>query len=806
MQTFILNGRVIVSPNMSIPPPAVCRPPIKGEDEDEALSYGHLFCAMSPDYPQLPFSLPHLLRHGPLFSCLDYNKKSLPIVRVKSLYQLRPDLLDKWIALDDFLTDVFNVLGVMAPMNVVLTLVPRETNYGKPRETEKAARGAASHALHRFQHLICLTSWSMSGYKEGIDRPDPQWVKVLLEKGFPPAMVEMLRDSPVGTFSLKTPRVGTVVNPFDEQCVIRVRRMVEAHVPIYIFWGHCNPQGKRNFQNLPDTWLPGKWVRENCYPSDEDLARAIALALAPVQRPVPLRPLPDPPRGSRQRKGETWQHFFARQETSNKEKEARETSKEKAARQQRDRNALRGRVPGRKGAAVFQWESVHGFRLRINIGHSTANQIWVSYPGGQKRYDPFTDEWDVCTEFDPTAPSEFDILEVDSDSDEGGQHAPLPMQPNSAPTPNPSAHRTATFVGDEIPQSESSGFPALDDVLQQRYGFVYSHATRLVIPPSNSNSITELAMKVCEGRAPSPMSTGLRDAAVAFLGLLVSGQPLDSVVCDMLDGSLEDEYKSGHIAPASCHFVISLDDPVAVLQIIRAQPGPDLPDVALQLASRGISFGTRTVSETVPIPTVSYAEPPVGLGFLPFHYQPLPSDYLSYLDKRDRLLRRSYGRAALMKGGIIARLARDSLGDRMDVLVQGGPSESVFKYGTAIRVGQEYLWDDDLDSNDEQVICGVYKISTGQRDFSLGEQTSDVSWWPKQSTWEVCGLNVGYWSADDEVWFQKHLEDIRNYRGAGPPPYHSAAEWRNRLKYHKATRKVVASTRDAAGKWLSSIL
>ena len=164
----------------------------------------------------------------------------------------------------------------------------------------------------------------------------------------------------------------------------------------------------------------------------------------------------------------------------------------------------------------------------------------------------------------------------------------------------------------------------------------------------------------------------------------------------------------------SCRFVISLDDPIAVLQIIRAQFGPDLPEVALQLASRGIPFGTRTLSEAVPTPISSCAEPPIGLGFVPSNYWPLPSDYISYLDKRDRLLRQSYGRATLMKGGIIARLARDSLGGRMDVLIQGGPSEHVLNYGSAIKTGQDYLWDDDLDSNNEQVICGVYKISTGK--------------------------------------------------------------------------------------------
>ena len=63
-----------------------------------------------------------------------------------------------------------------------------------------------------------------------------------------------------------------------------------------------------------------------------------------------------------------------------------------------------------------------------------------------------------------------------------------------------------------------------------------------------------------------------------------------------------------------------------------------------------------------------------------------------------------------MKGGIVAQLAHDSLGNCMDVLIQGGPSKDVLNYGSAIKIGQDHLWNDNLDSNDEQVICGVYKI------------------------------------------------------------------------------------------------
>jgi hypothetical protein len=72
-----------------------------------------------------------------------------------------------------------------------------------------------------------------------------------------------------------------------------------------------------------------------------------------------------------------------------------------------------------------------------------------------------------------------------------------------------------------------------------------------------------------------------------------------------------------------------------------------------------------------------------------------------------------------------------------------------------------------------------------------------------QCTWEACGLNVGYWSVDNEAWFQKCLENIHNYDGTDKPPYHSAIDWHNKLRYHKVTtKKVVASARKVAERWL----
>ncbi|KAI9455555.1 hypothetical protein HD554DRAFT_2178439 [Boletus coccyginus] len=578
---------------------------------------------MSPNYPQLPFTLRYCLCYGPLFSCLSYSYKSLPIVRVDTLYQLEPNLLARWDALDCFLTAVTHGLQMLAPMNVVLHLVPQEANYTRPQKTEKSACGTASYALRCFQHLISLMSWAISGYSSGLDRTDLEWVKVLLQKGFEPSMVQMLKDSPVGTFSLETPRVGTLVHACNPECLVRVSKMVLAQVPIYIYWGTCDCNAKRSFRNFPPTVLEGRWVSQNCYPSDEDLVKAVEFALdvgpsePSIAEPHVAEPrVPKPEKGSGQKKGETWQQFFARRAEGNKAKQAHETLTQLLARQAHAKHALKDRVPGRGGAVVFQWMDVGGFRIRSSIGHDLAGLLWEDYTETQRRYDPFANQWDICTEFDPSA---VPVEESDFDDD----FEPQPLEPGNTAA-DPSTHHTTTFVGDTIPMLESPQFPPLEDVLYERYGFVYSPSQQ---PAPPSTPISQLAMKICKGQATLPHSRTLRDAAAAFLAGLIDGRSLNSP--DMLDGSLRDQYMSGSVTVKRCQgtrialegsstsgvfylinfrqttsspFSICLDDPMAVLQVIRAQFGANSPDLALQLASRGIPFSTRIASSKLPTP------------------------------------------------------------------------------------------------------------------------------------------------------------------------------------------------------------
>lgn len=56
-------------------------------------------------------------------------------------------------------------------------------------------------------------------------------------------------------------------------------------------------------------------------------------------------------------------------------------------------------------------------------------------------------------------------------------------------------------------------------------------------------------------------------------------------------------------------------------------------------------------------------------------------------------------------------------------------------------------------------------------------QIEDRSWFPKASIWRLSGYNHGYWTADNEQWYQNRLHEIE----AGSAPKNSR-EWTAALK------------------------
>jgi hypothetical protein len=73
-----------------------------------------------------------------------------------------------------------------------------------------------------------------------------------------------------------------------------------------------------------------------------------------------------------------------------------------------------------------------------------------------------------------------------------------------------------------------------------------------------------------------------------------------------------------------------------------------------------------------------------------------------------------------------------------------------------------------------------------------------VSWWPRPNAWDASGLNLGFWSARCEDWFQKCLDNIRE--GVSHVQHSSTSDtnnpmistqWKHSLKFNPGTNKMM---------------
>lgn len=225
------------------------------------------------------------------------------------------------------------------------------------------------------------------------------------------------------------------------------------------------------------------------------------------------------------------------------------------------------------------------------------------------------------------------------------------------------------------------------------------------------------------------------------------------------------------------HWVICLHDPTTVLQIYRNR-WTTLDMIVRELVSRCISFNTGVPDPSPGPEVVEGRYVSKGLGLRPVGYNPRSHDYNVYVSARTDVLRSHLGRAALLKGGLVARLARDTVGVS-DVLSGPEPSTSVM-LGTVDRVK---LVDDRLSDYLLDIISGVYYVET-----TTGAHTHQhLSWWPKDGVWYSSGFFTEQWSADAETWYQSRLKSIED----GTARLYNSTEWKSNLRRYKSSTRTL---------------
>ncbi|KJA14676.1 hypothetical protein HYPSUDRAFT_124027, partial [Hypholoma sublateritium FD-334 SS-4] len=151
------------------------------------------------------------------------------------------------------------------------------------------------------------------------------------------------------------------------------------------------------------------------------------------------------------------------------------------------------------------------------------------------------------------------------------------------------------------------------------------------------------------------------------------------------------------------------------------------------------------------------------------------SDYAAYIDRcRYVILHRSSGRAVLLRGGYLWRVAVSEVSfDR----VLAGPSGLSLNSGEMLVVtlsnGKKYV-DDSLRDWEINLLTGVYNCATAHPN-----QIALKSWCPSPTLYARSGLDYGRWTAFNESLYEvgsSNIEDPNAKLERQPCP---AKQWRN---------------------------
>ncbi|KAG2121669.1 hypothetical protein BD769DRAFT_1361176 [Suillus cothurnatus] len=192
-----------------------------------------------------------------------------------------------------------------------------------------------------------------------------------------------------------------------------------------------------------------------------------------------------------------------------------------------------------------------------------------------------------------------------------------------------------------------------------------------------------------------------------------------------------------------------------------------------------------------------------SLGYFRPPFKAVYADYITYEQYRHEFMKEDRARAALLRGGILWRLALHSLGFDILPSVLIGISQDAVPFGQMLSLNGETHFDDDLSEEEVDFICGTYYVYTNNGCIEK------LSWWPRPQAWAGSGLDVGFWSSRCEDWFQKRLENIRqgvsrrrdSSDNNGPV---NNTRWKQGLKFNAATKKFKKNLDTACSNFLAT--
>lgn len=729
-----------------------------------------------PRYPHLAFIPVEPRFDRPPLDILRCVGTEFPVICTGYKWVVEPKLVELWRNLENNLRLIGDTLHKPpAPFSSLFEEtfpLPSSFGYGRQHKSRRGAQISARISRDAFLPLIAWCSYNLAFHNYVVKDTNGvlAWEFILLRQGILPASVHELATSEIVDFSPEYRRVGVFV---DQTCVhkvtIRSIYRLPINVPVWIAWG-SNPQEGHmpEFKNvcplsheiveaqtaasqsISNEWQSNEddgWHTLNqplapSWPSAPSTSTLVWHTVSSTSSP-PLpsansnnQAIPDPV--TRQIPGESWQEYFTRMESRYARRIRQESDRVMQARLSREAAQDSHPYPGqRSGPTSFHWRHDEtGVWVREHISRGLARTIWANYSNSQRIYNSVDDEWDICTEFDPqgAGPEVLDSLSDDEvnmpQSDAGDPSPPSPYPPRSPPPPIPDAWQHDT--SSEIPPATPLPlYGTLLDTLYSRYGFLSPCASTDV--PSDFQMTLNKA-KFIFGDNVTTDPTLMSPYIVQFAHCMTSNSDIPEHLWDLAQDSespftdnvnprfqliqhvLNDEVyffmEERQYGDSARMWQLVLKDPVTVLECFRRDDASILQLTAFLLWT-GHPFSTKLHRNQISLPPNYYPKPPVTLGWRPQSLKPVATEYILYENLRNHFLQLPKGRAALLKGGIIWRLALEALGARSEDIVIEGPSAQL-NYEQFLSGESGQWFDDTLSQVEMDLICGVYRIATSK--------------------------------------------------------------------------------------------
>ncbi|KAK7677675.1 hypothetical protein QCA50_019366 [Cerrena zonata] len=769
------------------------------------------YLCMLPEHPSLV--------RDPLFSPLSIPFHHLPIVSTPDGgFTLADSIVQSWQRLQYLTVLSYNVLKEkflpLVPLATTLPPYPQRCGFAEKHPTEMTARKAAHRARKIFLGWLCLLSCTVAASRRVAKASPPAWFQTLAmsKARFPPFWLDKIASSPIiSEFSSLVPRRGMAVNMSVEwgfwtlYPVLRV-----AGVPLWL----CFPHGSRLHYKLGQLLFPSKasidrarasFDEANCSSSSApgegsyDDSTDNTRNTADEQSAAPQ----SPPR-------DALTAFFQQRKMVH---DRREISTPTDASEVEKKRARGKRLYAKSG--VYEWIELECYPWyeRRKVARADREEVWSSYTGNQRIYDELTDEWDCVADFAPLESVDCTIVGCrDPHHDHEDDHAGLSLSGCEELFPlgdhsDLSCHDTLI----EGKQGEvgalwfsSARMDPFLDVLRYRYGLnwpdspregteVLDAETRLSVLKALRRMVQEECIKYTEWQTAPVVDVLIRFAATIERNEMVDVALSDCHVPDEdfirqhnlwgftlskaspVEG-LPHFFAIKTVNSSMSGWVIAVETRTSLRETLRRRWGPGNAQLGRAFLERGIPFRMLWKEALPPAEVLPHLVNPI---YRWDRWTFSVADYQSYVNRRLQLFEnKAVASAALRAGGILWRLALESYVDLDQVT-----SVTAIDYVGSLRMaylGSSLMVYDDLPFDIAETVVGVYKVFTGK-----GEQTADVSWWPKQSTWNASGFNCGHWTTQCEEWFRRRRDAI--VKGEAAP--RKTKEWHGALKLRLSAMK-----------------